>query len=197
MVAGAGSQKVEVSWEKAMDVGARFRELIEDTVLRMEIAGAARRRRPIVGDLELLCIPRVWAETDMFGSTMREVDDLHDRLEELRAAGVIYQLGGWGPKHKTFGLDGVTIDLYTATAETWGCQLLIRTGPWQFSKRAVTQRSHGGLCPPGLKFQEGRLWLTATDLGTGLVSVVALQTPEETDVFAALGLRYLEPEDRR
>ena len=44
----------------------------------------------------------------------------------------------------------------------------------------------GGYCPPHLRFLNGRIWDGET----------ALETPEEIDVFRAVGLEWIAPEKR-
>jgi DNA polymerase/3'-5' exonuclease PolX len=126
------------------------------------------------------------------------MDHLQARSDELSAAGAIQHLGRWGPRAKTFRLGGVTFDLYACPREQWGCQLAIRTGPAAFSRRLVTTRAKGALCPDDLKFDQGRLWqqVGAEPYQPGAEGWEALETPEESDVFRALGLAYLDPEDR-
>jgi hypothetical protein len=63
----------------------------------------------------------------------------------------------------------------------------IRTGPPEFSKRIVTKRMYGGLLPSGMEIKDGvlRNYLTK------------IPTPEEEDFFKAIGLPWIDPEDRK
>ena len=60
------------------------------------------------------------------------------------------------------------------------------TRPGAFSTRLVTARRYGGGMPEGFRVRDGALWD-----GERLVA-----TPEEADLFAALGLPWLPPEAR-
>jgi DNA polymerase/3'-5' exonuclease PolX len=91
-----------------------------------------------------------------------------------------------GPKFKQFTWDELPVDLFIASAETWGCVATIRTGSSDFSKWLVTDKRHGGACPGMYKFNEGRICQGATPVAT----------LEERDVFALLELDWIEPEAR-
>lgn len=161
---------------------------------RIEIAGSIRREKPLVGDIEIVAIPRV--ETmgaDLLGEGM-EWRPLDVKLGGMIGSEVLKVVKGFkvgAPwKYAQFEIAGrgCKLDLFLATKETWGCVFTIRTGPAEFSHRLVTTRSQGGLCPAHLRFREGRL-----------VSAYAggpLDTPEEADVFKALSLHWIEPEER-
>jgi hypothetical protein len=80
------------------------------------------------------------------------------------------------------------LDLLAATRPVaqWGVIFAVRTGPGAFSTRLVTARRYGGGTPEGFRVRDGAL----RD-GDRLV-----ETPEEADPFAALGLPWLPPERR-
>lgn len=172
--------------------------LVADTCERAEIAGSIRRKERMIGDVELVVIPKVDRAPvrDLFGEVAdHQVRDLFNaRCAELLARGVFQQRlnkngsPAWGAELKWGIYQDFAIDLYSATPETWGGLLLIRTGPADFSHRIVTDRRHGGLCPSDLHFRGWRL--------RHRVSGDALETPEERDVFEALGYRWIGPEQR-
>lgn len=94
---------------------------------------------------------------------------------------------------------------FLPTQETWGSIFTIRTGPWEFSQRLVTQRFKraDGLCPNDVCFANGRVWrgvewaqIEPHEWQPVLTNATALETPEEKDVFAALGLRWIDPWER-
>jgi len=95
-----------------------------------------------------------------------------------------------GEKYIKFVSSQMNVDLFLCTPETWGCIFLIRTGSAEFARRVVTRRVYGGWCPNHLRFSDGRLWEYR---GTELV---ALDTPEESDVFREMGLAFIPPEQR-
>lgn len=77
-------------------------------------------------------------------------------------------------------IKGVNVDLYVATVETWGTVLLIRTGSMvsniRLSKRALSM---------GMKLSH-----------KGLVKDGKIIASTEKEIFEALDLPYVEPEER-
>lgn len=95
-------------------------------------------------------------------------------------------------KTESFGLIHLAefkLDLFIVRPETWGVQFAIRTGPAEFSHKFVTRRSLGGWLPDHLKVDGGLLWDTRTE--------TVIQTPEEQNFFEAIGMDWVEPEDRQ
>lgn len=158
---------------------------------RIEIAGSLRRMAPHVGDIEIVCVPKF--QEDLFGNATG-ASLLDGYLDSLIASGKIYHGDDkkWGEKYKKFLFDttgGHTfqVDLFIQPdPATWGVNFMIRTGSAEFSQRMVTQRDKGGMCPPGFAFISGRLYYAGQ----------LLETPEERDVFDALGVEWVEPHER-
>jgi DNA polymerase/3'-5' exonuclease PolX len=95
----------------------------------------------------------------------------------------------------------IAVDLFCVLPDRqFGTRLAIATGPAEFSTALVTPRHHGGLLPEGFSFMNGQqLYLRhLKEVGKGLKAYVTdlIATPEEEDVFRALGLPYLAPEER-
>jgi DNA polymerase/3'-5' exonuclease PolX len=156
---------------------------------RAEIAGSVRRRRPDIGDLEIVVIPI--CQADLLGAAGQSM--LDDRLRVLEKNGLLRRLK-WGPKYKQFELPHaapVKLDLNICTIETWGVRFLLSTGPADWNQRIVTPKDKGGLCPNYLRFKDNRIWKDAR-CHRGEI----LDTPEEKDVFKVLGLTYREPWER-
>ena len=134
---------------------------------------------------------------DLFGTPAAATDELHALATALLAVGVLAHLldkngrPAFGEKLKRVVFRGqageLPLDLFAVTPPAqWGVILAIRTGPGAFSTRLVTQRRYGGGMPEGYRVRDGALWD-----GERLV-----ETPEEADLFAALGLPWLPPERR-
>lgn len=168
---------------------------------RLEVAGSIRRGAPTVGDLELVAIPKLAPQRDLFGEVSGEpLDLLEDRLAWLLAhdelAPRLTEAGQQrlGPRYKALLYQGMAVDLFITSAECWGVIYTIRTGPSSFSHRLVTSQRQRmddgryGLLPPHLRVREGRI------VGT---DGQPLDTPEEESVFAAIGLAFIAPEQRR
>jgi DNA polymerase/3'-5' exonuclease PolX len=175
-------------------------DLLRDACVRIEIAGSIRRGRAEVGDLDIVAIPHLHTRLaeDLFGQVVVDgppQSALHDRCQALVADGTLgVPLNDhghpktWGPQLKRAIWRDLPVDILSTTWEQWGVALLLKTGPWEFSKRLVTSRTEGGACPRELVFRESRVRRRDTS--------DPLETPDEESVFAALGLEYVPPERR-
>lgn len=178
---------------------------------RIAIAGSIRRGKPDVKDIEFVAIGRTEREPapgQLFDTRTFDTLDRwcagvanreHDQIHKPERQGE--RLAPWGPRYKRLlcAHDGYTfnVDLFIATAETWGPLMVIRTGPGDFSRRLVTQQSMGGAMPTGFRQREGRLqqarWCTPNEDDD---EWTPLDTPDEEAYFAALGLPCWPPEER-
>jgi hypothetical protein len=180
--------------------------LLEGSYQRIAVAGSIRRGRADVGDVEILLIPnKRW----------------HARTDELVTRGVLAkrlvnsaggkQLPRWGEKLRwaAHTASGANVDFYTADALNWGYQSILRTGPGEANDTLVTvdgvknRNGHVGILPRNLIFNGGRLWKLPRPVAqryagdmTIPVGSVEIPTPEEEDVFAAVGLPWLPPDAR-
>lgn len=195
--------------ETARQVAERLTKLLDPVCERLEVAGSLRRQEATVGDIELVCIPKVEhlpAQMGLFGekSPGETVSQLDKRLAHLIAANTIVTRPpgapsdfrqAWGDRYKKVfvTLDGlpptrlsrlVQVDLFITTPESWGAIFVIRTGPAEFSHDLV---SHILYRTP-YRQQDGLL--VRKDGGT------VVPTPEEEDYFKAVGLLYVPPEKR-
>ena len=182
-----------MSYDSARDLAEQLRAELLPGCDRLEVAGSIRRGKPEPRDIELVAIPTIQMGTnynDMFGG------DVEENLL-LEALDSVYSKNEWaldqvlkrnGPKYKRLVHlnSGICCDLFIVTAESWGVQFTIRTGPGDFSKALVTRAR--GL---GMRVDEGQLWRVHRD-----DSRTVVPTPTEQDFFTALRLPYLEPSAR-
>lgn len=210
---------------EAGPVAKRFLSLIDGCTDQVYVAGSLRRRLPTVGDVEIVAVPKIeQRSTDMFSEFTTPVDTLHERLEDLLHQGLVEKRPRsdgalfWGPRAKYLVYDGVPIDLFSivndwrqkgvapqAEPDRLGIILLIRTGPWTYSKRMVTPNTQTitagyhrdgkrpilvkGLMPPIFRQEDG--WLTYRTSGE------RIKTPTEQSVYDLYGLPYAEPWSRQ
>ncbi len=134
---------------------------------RVAVAGSIRRRKPEVGDIEICCVPL--PDTVFFPVLGAVIKD--------------------GARFKQYQLqEGIKLDLFIVLPPAeWGVLFTIRTGPPDFSRRIVTQRNKRGLLPSDMSVHDGALWR-----GDEMIP-----TPEESDFFQAIGLKWIDPEDRK
>ena len=182
--------------QQAKQIAEALRREMEPHCHRIEIAGSVRRDKPNVKDIELVVIPG-WVErsrgSDLFGELRFQNNQLHEWALMQAASGAVRWIkAGTGeieiaipkPDGKYWrGLlpEGIKLDLFITTPECWGCIFTIRTGSADFSHALVKYAQ-----TIGLRFKEGRL----------MRDDKPLDTAEEADVFAALGLQYVEPQLR-
>lgn len=155
--------------QDAIQSAELIRDELERFCLRIEIAGSIRRKKPDVNDIEIVAIP-----------DSRQLYELK-KLVNTR----------WGPPKQgefpsrfTMIRNSVNLDLFWPTKSTWGMTLFIRTGSADFVRGALShwKRKHG----EGAHSENCTLW-------DGKQFVF---TPEEKDVFAALGVAWIEPQFR-
>lgn len=155
-------------------------EMLRPYCRRIELAGSLRRQAAMVGDIEICAIPRRFV--DLFGEeTEGRPTDLDRFLD-----GHEVTFSKRGARYQQFKYGRFAVDLFLPNAATWGSVFTIRTGGWEFSRWLVMSRAAGGASPAGVAFVDGRVFANGR----------LLATPEERDVFAALGLKYIDPRDR-
>lgn len=111
---------------------------------RIMVAGSIRRRRPMVGDIELVAIPRINKITDMFGNLVEDKNYLLPLLERYPKP-----FPKNGPKQKQIDLGDVMLDLYITDFDRWPVIYTLRTGSAEFSHWLVKHKRHGGALPWG------------------------------------------------
>lgn len=185
---------------RARAVAARLSDWLTPACKRVAVVGSVRRRRARVKDLELLIEPAAGAgqPADLF-TPHADVPTIDQRLEEAYGAGWLLPGDKNGHRLKTLRIlsvagdlvDWLKVDLFIVLPPAqWGSLMAIRTGPSDYSKWLVTRRSAGGICPDSMRFTGGAL-IRTTASGEEVV-----QTPEEEDLFRALGLAWTCPWDR-
>lgn len=107
----------------AMALAGKLVCALVGSVERIEVCGSLRRRRALVGDIEIVYIPKIVPETipeSLFSET-RLVNKTDRAIDDLIAAGILAKRQNvdgresWGPKNKLARL-----------VKTGGCRLLAR-----------------------------------------------------------------------
>lgn len=163
--------------------------VLEPGCERVVLAGALRRGETATKDVDIVCQPKYEATVDLFGKeTGRSYARFYGSLDMMTARFGLSRSKA-GPKLQIFydPETGASVDLFIVVPPAqWGAILAIRTGPREFSHLCVKPRLDGGAMPMNMRQQGGALWR-----GGQLV-----ETPEEADWFAALGLPCWEPRER-
>ncbi len=194
------SAKTRIPLAQAERLAAQVVGILAPTCERIEIAGSVRRRNAEIGDIEIVCIPHTLAaatQPDLFGVTTTFAPAIN-RLDAC-VRDLIHMGTGWeyrpdkngrpafGERYKRLTFEGFGLDLFSVLSPAqFGVIYTIRTGSAEFSHRLVTPRLLGGWLPTGMSVKDGALW----DQGR------LIETPEEVDLFRAIGVQRLPPEQR-
>ena len=180
-----GIGKIDLS--QASKIAQEVKRHVAPAMDRIEVAGSIRRRKPIVGDIELVGI-----------STRR------DRLIKLLGdVGMLIKPGvpgavPWTPKPTAKYIrlrlnEGMNLDLFLATPENWGGLFMMRTG----SAADNAGNPFSGFVPSIFKRWKvmsggGRM----TDCMPTMPTGEQLWVPEEQDFFDLLEMDFVPPEER-
>lgn len=179
-------------WLEANQHAQALVKLIAPACDRLSVLGSIRRMCSTVGDVELLAIPIGYAEHArlLFDDRLSQ-----SRLDDcLMSASQHFRFIKNGPRYKQFLLldrDGfalIKVDLFIADADNWGYQQLLRTGPAEFSKLAVTPTRKAGWLREGFVAIDGYVHTVAA----GRVSI----TDEQIFFERCLTIPYCQPQDR-
>ena len=169
--------KTKLPLNEAEEIARKYLELLAPQCARIKIAGSIRRRKPEVGDIEIVAEPL--PIMDLFGAS-----NGHSGLT-LPLPAIIK-----GQRYKKYFLpEGINLDLFIVLPPAeWGVIFALRTGGAEFSRRLVTAKRHGGYLPSCYIVRDGAV--RRRDSGE------VVPTPEERDFFALLGLDFIPPQER-
>ena len=160
------SQSAYLKLETAQGIAAQVVEKLHPHCERIEIAGSIRRRRPLVHDIDLVCIP---GNQGAF-------------LVALQSLGRVTG----GEKLIKVYLAATTLDVYIARPETWPTLLLIRTGSAKHNVMMCQRARQFGL----IVHADGR---GLCNLGEDS-PLSGINT--EADIFSELKMHYKQPWER-
>jgi len=183
----------------ALEVTRELLPYLQPFCRRLIVAGSLRRKRQMVGDIEIVYIPRsiAWPDPeDLLGQEI-EINVVDHALSLLIRAGVIEKrlnVNGapmWGPENKLgrHRESGIPIDFFATSEESWWNYVVCRTGGRLSNTEIATVAKERGWKwhPYGSGFER----MSGPEKGT-------LRTMHsEQDVFEFVGLPYLAPEDRK
>jgi len=192
------SSGVRVPLAQAHAVAGELVSILGIGCERIEVAGSIRRRTADVGDIELVAVPTVTTETipGLLEDGTREVDQLQLFVETLLIQGTLVPHPTdpkRGPKYSKLlhAASGLQVDLFSAERDFFGLIWLIRTGPAEYSRWLVTEARSRGFHVAEAELHRGRLGCSSA------MPCVVVATPDEVDVYRALGIPHTRPEDRR
>jgi DNA polymerase/3'-5' exonuclease PolX len=145
---------------------------------QVEIGGSIRRQRQEVGDIEIVCIPKMYSP-DLFGE------------QKKRIPGFYYTILEWpsvrgdpveGKYTQRVLPEGIKLDIFTATPINWGLIFAIRTGSADWVKNVLAAR----WVQCGYHSYQGIL----------RKNVAPIETPNERGLFDLLEMPWTDPRDR-
>lgn len=150
-------------------------------------AGSLRRGKVDPNDAEIVLIPKPTA----WGA-----------LDTALAAGVIKKADyngrtRWGEKHRGVEVNGVKVELFTATPDTWGYQYWLRTGPGDANQYIVSR-----MWASKIRAKDGAIWYADDWRQTERREWFSptrrqVRVAEEMVFFSLIGMSCVRPQDRR
>jgi DNA polymerase/3'-5' exonuclease PolX len=157
---------------------------------RIEIAGSLRRKKPMVGDVEILFVPKFEDRAcDLIG-TIEPFNVAELELGCMLGRGQISKrpnINGtfaWGAKNKlALHRSGIPVDFFTTSEASWHNYLVCRTGGAE---------SNVAICNAAIK--KGFKWEPYSAGFYRIGHTVPMHS--EREVFEFVGLPFLPPESR-
>lgn len=166
--------KSEMPYKEAKEIADKILLLLSPHCYRIEIAGSIRREKNIVGDVEIVCIPKPY-QTGLFQDGIAQVVSQWQKVKgELEYGKCKYT--------QRILPEGIKLDLFFAEEGNWGLIFAIRTGSAEYSHKVLAN----GWVKRGYKSEGGYL----TQNGK------TYEVREEKDLFERLGIQYVEPKHR-
>lgn len=190
------SGKTKYPRAAAIAVARELCKLIEPACVKLIVAGSLRRRKDLVGDVELIFVPRVEPRPDpgdLLGHVV-QTDLVESLLTRWLQEGIINRrpkVDGsytWGSLNKlaVHCATGVPVDLFAGREANWWNLVVFRTGSAESNTRIASAAEKRGMrWDP---YSPGFLDRLTNDL--------VRRVSSEREVFEAVGLEYLEPWER-
>jgi len=188
--------------DSALKVAESLVEYFRPACMRIEIAGSVRRGKPEVKDIEIVAIPDLSPPPPPkleFGKpppvVYRTLLDM--MVVQMASIGDIHIMKN-GDRYKQIYLKyaGICLDLFLVLPPAqWGVQMVIRTGPADFSHWLVTRKSKGGGLPDDAIVEDGVVGNRIRN-EKGFAREGEIPMSEEIDFLKFCGLGWIEPKDR-
>ena len=125
----------DFSLDQAQEIARRCYAVLAPFCDSLQLVGSVRRKKAIVHDIEFLCIAKTAPIADLFGAITGSASAIEANLHRIRQGfGAI--LIKDGPKLKTFLThEGIPVEVNICAVESWPVELVIKTGPADFSRK--------------------------------------------------------------
>ncbi len=189
------SLKSEMSLELAKFHANTVLSLLSIYCEKSEIAGSIRREKSIVGDIEIVAIPKFEYKARGLhkllanDNELTPVSLLDEMIDVLRARGDC-KIGKNGHKYKELIYDRMDfkVDLFIAKKENYGLIKMIRTGPALYARQFMIELNKLGK----FRVSDGYLWkINSSNNSEDLIPV-----PTEEILYETVGFSWTKPEKR-
>jgi len=177
----------KIDLHEAEAIATKVRDHIFPVMDRVEVAGSIRRRKPVVGDIEICGIP----------SDREKLIKLLNDIGQHIKPGVPGAVP-WEPKSAAKYLrlrlaEGMNLDVFLGTPQNWGGLFMMRTG----SASNPQGNSFFGFVP-GIfgRWKKMSSGGRMTDAMPTMPTGEQLWVPEEQDFFDLLEMDFVPPEER-
>lgn len=187
--------KTKFSFADAVAAAKVFTDALKPVAEKLIVAGSLRRRKEEVGDVEILYIPKIEPRPDpddLLGNLVPTnlVDEV---LAQFLKSGVLEKrknVNGsemWGESNKLARhvASGIPIDFFACNRANWWTLLVCRTGSKENNER---------ICNAAI--ERGLKWNPYRGFEDRYTSELIHTPQSEQDVFARVGLEYVEPWQR-
>lgn len=162
---------------QATEIAERIKAELAPYCDRIEIAGSIRRRKPEVGDIEIVAIPKRVEDGMLFSNIVT-----HPKFCILVNRWPAVKGKPTGKYTQRILPEGINLDLFMADADNWGLIYAIRTGSAAFSHEVLAK----GWVRAGYHGEGGHL----------VKGFHKIPVREEQDLFDLIGVPWKEPWER-
>lgn len=176
--------KHKLPHNEVLPIAELIRKELEPHCVRIEILGSLRRGKEMVGDVELLAIPKGVHQLSLFDNSRTSIAVNKELIDVFKKYWVFK--GGLekeGRMVQFIGPADVPFDLFIAGHENFGYQKVIRTGPFEHNVGFVIPL----LKQNGFVLREAHIWKDG--------SIIPI--PEEEDLYNLIGMKVIPPADRK
>ncbi len=192
------SDKIKFERRLARDVADSIVQVLTPGCERIEVAGSLRRRQKLVGDIEILYIPKRGLGTPAGSLFEEEMDLATEKIDHMEAARVLQRrqnINGaetYGAKNKLMRhcASGIPVDLFVTDQQSWFNYLVCRTGPAAFNIRVASRARE-----LGWKWNPYNSGFSRTRTGSCVWEWRVIGSEEA--LFEFLGWEYLHPWERK
>lgn len=161
-------------YTEAYAIASNVLEQLRPHCERIEIAGSIRRKKALVGDIEIVAIPKPYS-VGLFDSGIASIVNRWEKVKGDMEYGKTKYTQRILP-------EGIKLDLFFAEEGNWGSIFAIRTGSADYSHKVLAN----GWVRQGFRSEGGYLFRDGD----------RYEVREEKDLFKLVGVPYVEPEKR-